>query len=872
MAIDLNSLQYKLDPNSYAADADKNYYENAGDFVGYDPTGNAVFNKDGQYSAFDKANFGGLHNALAADTKTQNMKFSDYQSANQANQLGDYQGIDKETGSAVFKNAAGELSGANKQDFGDLYNYMQKQNPNQQWLNPEYEKQFNAAKDAGTTFAGVDASGNQIAKDALGHYQKIGDQDSGFSKFAKYNMADQKFTGPEGVTNVVKGENVTQAAPVAGQQRAVAQNAQSNIATRMPFQNRGLDKFAASQNKPADNTPAPAASPQASPQPTAAPAASAPASTPQAVPSEAAPASTAGTVLGGMTTAAKAAPSPAAPTAMSNVFNKPSMFDTAKAMATGAAKTAVTGAVQNQLTNATNAAAETAGISAQAITNPAAYARQMALQQASSAAKDQAAAMGINTSALGDTSKILSNPLDYAKTQAENAIAKQYGFDPNILNNPLQAAQNMATQQATNTLGFNPLEAAKNPVGYAKAQAINVAKTQAADALSSQLGFPITAEAFSDPIGYAKKQGLDYAKTQALKAASDQLVEHFGESSVEDLAGNAVPYGAMLKGGIDVVGSLLHGGLNANSSNKASQAAAQAALTASLTPFLGPAAALVNPETLNAMSGLSNAGYGATTKLLGNTAGAILGSPLQVGGAGLKLGGDLLGGALGGVGDIGSSVYNAGKAGIGGLKQIAKGNVLQGLGTVGHGIGNLVSNAVIKAPSKAIGGAIHSVGQAIGSIFCFDGDTEILMENGSYRKIKTLKIGDKIALGGMITSIGQGLTSDLYNYNGVKVSGGHAVYENKKWTRVESSKNGENLHIKENAIVFPMSSEHHLIVTKGQIWADNLEVDDTYNKKDSDIMKELNSKKRRNKMLDVYLKSTFGEEHGSSDDKKIQKK
>jgi hypothetical protein len=867
MAIDLNALRYKLNPTSYANDADKAYYENAGDFVGYDASGNAIFDKGGNYSAFDKTNFAGLHNSLASDAKTRNMQFTDYQSATQASTLGDYQGIDKETGSAVFQKD-GQYSGINQQDFGDLFGYIQKNNAPKQWIDPRYEQEFNAKNAAGNQFQGVDASGQAVVKNALGQYEKVGDPNSGYAKFAKLNLSDQKFAGPTGVTNITKNENLNTATPIAGQQRATATNT-SNIGLK----NRGgsFSKFSSSQQPASSAQQQQTAqtstySPQqqttqASP---TFPSANAPSSTK----SSSTPARSVGARAYTSTqqTQAKPATSPTAPTPMTNVFNQPSLFDTAKQMATGyaqnqvnsavgqakdTAKTEATNYVQGQLAPVNQQVANTLGVDMGAVSNPAAYARQLALQNASSVAKNQAASLGINTSALGDTSKILSNPAEYAKKQAMDAISKQYGFDASVLSNPLQYAQNLAGEKLTSQLGFNPLTALKDPVA--------VAKQIAKEKVIETLGFD-PEEVVSDPVEAARRAAIKKAKGMALSYATETLTSQFGDQAAE-----AVPYGAMIKGGLDVGRELTKGGLNENSADAAGQAAARAALAA----YTG---GVVSPETLAIASTLQNKGYDLTKGLMGNTAGSVLGSGFKAAAIGSQAGSELLNTGIKSVGSSAANSFNAVKNSLGGLKQISKGNVLGGATSVAKALGNFSSNAIIKAPVAVAKQVASTVSNAIKSIFCFDGETEILMEDGDYKKIKTLKVGDRIALGGMITAIGQGLTSNLYDYNGVKVSGGHAVYENKKWTRVEKSKDGKDLNIKENVIVYPMASEHHLIVTKNQVWADSEEVNNTYDKKDSEIMKELNSKKRRNKMLDVYLKSTFGEENGSSDNKKVQKK
>lgn len=812
--------QQSAEANRSAQDkAEDDQVAAAGDFVGFDKTGNAVYNKNGQYSAFNPNDFSRTINNLKADPNNQNKSYESYVGENQFKNLGDYQGIDKESGSAVFKKD-GQYSGFGSSDFGELNDYIKNQKMTQQWLNPDYENQFNAAKAAGTSFEGFDSEGNEIAKDALGHYQKVGDPNSGFAKFAKYNLADQKFAGPVGEANTVAGENQNAAAPVAGQQRAIAQNAQSNIAQRMPFQNRGgsYSKFAQSNAPSTDSSSGQQTSgveaQTSSPAPTPAKDSAPVTAAPQSTPAQAAPISTASAVLSGDT--AKQAASPKAPTAMTNVFSQPSLFDTAKQAAVNAGQNA-----------ATNYASQATGINAQqAISNPAAYARQMALQQASAAAKNQAASLGVDTSALGDTSKILTNPADYAKSAAAAAIAKQYGFDPQAILDPTKYAENLAGQQASDAIGFNPVTALNNPVQFAQDQV----KQQALASLSDQIGFPITAQALQDPIGFAKSAGLSAAKTQALTAAASQL-------GAADPTGTA----SMLSGGLNAGSQLLNGGLNQNSANAAGQAAARAALA-----YFG--GGVVNPEMAQAAAGLTDQAAG---KL--GTAGILL-KPTSVG---LNLGANVMNGGINAAGNLAAGDFNAANQGVGGLKQITKGDVLGGTTSIAKALANFGYGNAIKAPVSIAKNVVSSVGSAISHLFCFDGDTEILMADDKYKKIKDISIGDAVALGGKVTAIGEALSSTLYKYNGVYVSKGHAVFEDGVWKRIGTTDNEKNLHIKKETIVFPMATENHLIVTEGTVWSDLSELDDTYNYTEDERLEQLNNQKQTNKMLRIYVKNKF---------------
>ena len=72
--------------------------------------------------------------------------------------------------------------------------------------------------------------------------------------------------------------------------------------------------------------------------------------------------------------------------------------------------------------------------------------------------------------------------------------------------------------------------------------------------------------------------------------------------------------------------------------------------------------------------------------------------------------------------------------------------------------------------------------------FCFDENTPITMYNGSKKRIKDIKVGEKLlngrAMGVMKFS---SKDADMYDYKGVQVAGCHLVKEKEKWIRVENS-------------------------------------------------------------------------------------
>jgi hypothetical protein len=155
--------------------------------------------------------------------------------------------------------------------------------------------------------------------------------------------------------------------------------------------------------------------------------------------------------------------------------------------------------------------------------------------------------------------------------------------------------------------------------------------------------------------------------------------------------------------------------------------------------------------------------------------------------------------------------------------------------------------------------------QQLRSLYCFSPETEILMESGKYKKIKDIQPHEATALGGKVEMIGKSKSDDLYNYDGVKVTGDHAVFENGKWIRVKDSE--KSSPIGKEGEIYTIHTENHLVVTKNKVWTDSMETEE--NSKDAQYSLDvLNSNKPRNKKLERFLTEYF--EKDSNEFKKIK--
>lgn len=146
-----------------------------------------------------------------------------------------------------------------------------------------------------------------------------------------------------------------------------------------------------------------------------------------------------------------------------------------------------------------------------------------------------------------------------------------------------------------------------------------------------------------------------------------------------------------------------------------------------------------------------------------------------------------------------------------------------GLGFAQLGAGErgakLASDAAVRAAQAqqpgSSGGLIGGVGRAVGSVFCHREDTEVLMDNGSYKKIGDIKLGDIVRGGGkVILKADMENPHDMYEYMGEYVTGSHYVLEGKKWLKVEDSKLSTLREDLNECVICPMETEDGFYTTK----------------------------------------------------------
>lgn len=148
--------------------------------------------------------------------------------------------------------------------------------------------------------------------------------------------------------------------------------------------------------------------------------------------------------------------------------------------------------------------------------------------------------------------------------------------------------------------------------------------------------------------------------------------------------------------------------------------------------------------------------------------------------------------------------------------------------TVGqfNALKNIVTNpsikSVISAPStvlKGVESGVQGAVNTVSNIFCFHEHTPITMKARGEVMIKDIHLGDQ-TLGGEVLAIKVAYASDMYTYDGVFVTGKHAVYDAGEWLRIEDTI---------AAIPVPGTFKvYNLVTTDHRIWVNGVMFTDEY--------------------------------------------
>jgi hypothetical protein len=144
--------------------------------------------------------------------------------------------------------------------------------------------------------------------------------------------------------------------------------------------------------------------------------------------------------------------------------------------------------------------------------------------------------------------------------------------------------------------------------------------------------------------------------------------------------------------------------------------------------------------------------------------------------------------------------------------------------------------------SKQSADAQRAAGRGGGK--CFPEWTEIQMADDSLKSIIEIKVDDVVAGGGKVLEIRSygdiENPHELWDYDGVDITGSHAVLEFGKWVRVQDSVYGKAMN-KSVDTVYTLVTEEHLIMINGITFSDDVETDEDF--PDEEIsLKALNKK------------------------------
>lgn len=135
---------------------------------------------------------------------------------------------------------------------------------------------------------------------------------------------------------------------------------------------------------------------------------------------------------------------------------------------------------------------------------------------------------------------------------------------------------------------------------------------------------------------------------------------------------------------------------------------------------------------------------------------------------------------------------------------------------------------------------------------CFDKNTKLKTLTG-YKKIKKLQPGD-ILKDGMVTSTFKTLVSEMFNLNGIIVSGSHRVLHNSKWIKVKDHPESISIHYRKKYL-YCINTTGKTISIKNHIFMDWDELNERKKKivfehlKSLDIHKHLDKGFTRNYRL-----------------------
>jgi hypothetical protein len=118
-----------------------------------------------------------------------------------------------------------------------------------------------------------------------------------------------------------------------------------------------------------------------------------------------------------------------------------------------------------------------------------------------------------------------------------------------------------------------------------------------------------------------------------------------------------------------------------------------------------------------------------------------------------------------------------------------------------------------------VGGLVGGPVGAVAGIFCHYEETNVLMEDNTFKKIKDIELGDITKLGGKVTLISKMYSDDeeLYEYKGEVVTGTHYVLtdNDEMWLQVKDCKEAVRRIDMDGCVICPMETTNGVYLTEG---------------------------------------------------------
>lgn len=135
--------------------------------------------------------------------------------------------------------------------------------------------------------------------------------------------------------------------------------------------------------------------------------------------------------------------------------------------------------------------------------------------------------------------------------------------------------------------------------------------------------------------------------------------------------------------------------------------------------------------------------------------------------------------------------------------------------------------AINRAENSTEGKKLKAAGRkADPSKWCFPAGVRFQMADGSLKSVEALKVGDDMERGGVITTLHENESEDLYYLDGVLVTGSHAVFHDGEWALVEDI--DDAMPVLGEYKVYSVTNDKHIMVHEAGAVFGDYDADDIF--------------------------------------------